>query len=89
MRIGIVVPPFISVPPERTFVTHGEPGAADALRRHLDETLHWRCEVPIYLESAELPGSALEAERHPGESTAMADPVLTDPDQSASHPEVT
>lgn len=79
----------ISVPPERTFVTHGEPGAADALRRHLDETLHWRCEVPIYLESAELPGSALDADIHPCEATAMSDPVLTDPDQSASHPEVT
>ena len=43
--------------PERTFVTHGEPAASDALRRHIEETLHWRCEVPNYLESVELSAS--------------------------------
>jgi metallo-beta-lactamase family protein len=48
----------IPQPPQRTFVTHGEPAAADAMRRHIEETFHWRCEVPLYLESAELPGSA-------------------------------
>lgn len=40
--------------PARTFVTHGEPAAADALRRRIEETLHWRCDVPSYLESVEL-----------------------------------
>ncbi|QCP49884.1 MBL fold metallo-hydrolase [Trinickia violacea] len=45
----------LSTPPERTFITHGEPAAADALRRRIEETLHWRCEVPTYLESVDLP----------------------------------
>ncbi|CAM2198334.1 metallo-beta-lactamase family protein [Paraburkholderia kururiensis] len=45
----------LSIPPERTFVTHGEPAAADALRRRIEETLHWRCEVPTWMQSVELP----------------------------------
>lgn len=44
----------MSTPPTRTFVTHGEPAAADALRRRIEEMLHWRCEVPTYLEATEL-----------------------------------
>ena len=44
----------ISTPPARTFITHGEPAAADALRRRIEERLHWRCEVPTYLEAVEL-----------------------------------
>ena len=47
-------------PPQRTFVTHGEPAAADAMRRHIEETSHWRCEVPLYAQTVELPGSARE-----------------------------
>lgn len=42
-------------PPKQTFITHGEPAAADELRRRIEETLHWQCRVPDYLESAELP----------------------------------
>ncbi|WP_199541864.1 MBL fold metallo-hydrolase RNA specificity domain-containing protein [Paraburkholderia kururiensis] len=45
----------LSLAPERTFVTHGEPAAADALRRRIEETLHWRCEVPTWMQSVELP----------------------------------
>lgn len=41
-------------PPKRTFITHGEPSAADALRRHMEESLHWQVEVPEYLESTRL-----------------------------------
>jgi metallo-beta-lactamase family protein len=41
-------------PPRRTFITHGEPPAADALRRRIEEQLHWRCRVPDYLERAVL-----------------------------------
>jgi metallo-beta-lactamase family protein len=41
-------------PPRETFVTHGEPAAADALRHRIDEELGWRCRVPDYLESATL-----------------------------------
>ena len=43
-----------SDPPRRTFITHGEPAAADALRLLIEEKLGWRCEVPDYLESATL-----------------------------------
>ena len=42
-------------PPRRTFITHGEPAAADALRRRIEETLRWEVEVPEYLESVKLP----------------------------------
>ncbi|TAM01623.1 MAG: MBL fold metallo-hydrolase [Paraburkholderia sp.] len=48
----------LTCPPLRTFVTHGEPAAADALRRRITETLGWRCEVPGYLESVDLPEPA-------------------------------
>jgi metallo-beta-lactamase family protein len=41
-------------PPKTTFVTHGEPVAADALRRRIEETLRWRCQVPEQLEAVEL-----------------------------------
>ncbi|NML31208.1 MBL fold metallo-hydrolase RNA specificity domain-containing protein [Paraburkholderia antibiotica] len=40
--------------PTRTFVTHGEPAAADAMRRRIVETLGWSCEVPTYLQTVEL-----------------------------------
>ena len=40
--------------PGRSFVTHGEPAAADALRRRIGEELHWHAEVPEYLQSVEL-----------------------------------
>lgn len=41
-------------PPRRTFVTHGEPAAADALRHHIEEELGWNCRVPDYLEETRL-----------------------------------
>lgn len=41
-------------PPKRTFITHGEPAAADAMRRRIEETLNWRCEVPTYLQTVDL-----------------------------------
>ena len=40
--------------PGRVFVTHGEPAAADALRRHIGEELGWEAEVPDYLQAVEL-----------------------------------
>jgi metallo-beta-lactamase family protein len=40
--------------PRRTFVTHGEPIAADALRHRIEEELSWSCRVPDYLESVTL-----------------------------------
>ena len=41
-------------PPRQTFITHGEPAAADALRHRIEEQLGWRCRVPEYLERAVL-----------------------------------
>lgn len=41
-------------PPRLTFVTHGEPAAADALRHRIEEELHWPCRVPSYREEADL-----------------------------------
>lgn len=44
---------FESVP-KRTFITHGEPIAADAMRHHIEEKMHWQTFVPDYLETVEL-----------------------------------
>ena len=41
-------------PPRQTFVTHGEPQAADALRHRIEEDLGWHTVVPEYLETVEL-----------------------------------
>jgi metallo-beta-lactamase family protein len=41
-------------PPKRTFVTHGEPAAADELRRRIEEALGWAVSVPEYGEKVEL-----------------------------------
>ena len=41
-------------PPRQTFITHGEPQAADALRHRIEEHLGWRTHVPEYLENAPL-----------------------------------
>lgn len=41
-------------PPKKTFVTHGEPLAADAMRLHIEEQLHWPVVVPDYLETVSL-----------------------------------
>lgn len=42
------------LPPRQTFVTHGEPQAADALRHRIEEGLGWPTVVPEYLETVEL-----------------------------------
>jgi len=41
-------------PPRMTFVTHGEPPAADALGRRIAAELGWPCHIPVYQESVEL-----------------------------------
>ncbi|MDO9149968.1 MAG: MBL fold metallo-hydrolase [Methylotenera sp.] len=41
-------------PPKKTFIVHGEPVAADSMRRHIEEELHWQVEVPEYLETVTL-----------------------------------
>jgi metallo-beta-lactamase family protein len=47
-----------AAPPRKTFITHGEPVAADALRRRIEERMHWRCQVPDYLQTVELTAPA-------------------------------
>ena len=42
-------------PPRMTFITHGEPTAADVLRRRIQDELGWSCKVPEHLEKVELP----------------------------------
>jgi metallo-beta-lactamase family protein len=41
-------------PPRMTFVTHGEPAAADALRHRIEEELGWPCTVPDHGQKCEL-----------------------------------
>jgi metallo-beta-lactamase family protein len=41
-------------PPRQTFITHGEPAAADAMRLRIERELHWPCHMPYYLESVAL-----------------------------------
>lgn len=40
--------------PRRTFITHGEPAAADAMRQRIERELRWPCHAPFYLESVPL-----------------------------------
>ena len=40
--------------PKKTFITHGEPVAADAMRLHIEEQLRWQVVVPDYLETVTL-----------------------------------
>jgi metallo-beta-lactamase family protein len=45
-------------PPRRTFVTHGEPAAADALRLRIQDELGWNAHVPEHLERVDLTRAA-------------------------------
>ena len=41
-------------PPRHTFVTHGEPAAADEMRRRIAESLGWQVSVPEFGEKVAL-----------------------------------
>jgi metallo-beta-lactamase family protein len=43
-----------SAAPRRTFLTHGEPEAAEAMAAHIVEKFGWTVEVPQYGETFEL-----------------------------------
>ncbi|MGI9124201.1 MAG: MBL fold metallo-hydrolase RNA specificity domain-containing protein [Mycobacterium sp.] len=43
-----------TAPPKQVFVVHGEPPAADALRRRLDRELRWNATVPLMNQSFDL-----------------------------------
>jgi metallo-beta-lactamase family protein len=40
--------------PKKVFITHGEPAAADALRKRIERQLHWDCHMPYYTETIDL-----------------------------------
>jgi metallo-beta-lactamase family protein len=40
--------------PRTTFITHGEPDAADSMRRRISEELGWSCVVPEYRDTVVL-----------------------------------
>ncbi len=40
--------------PRKTFITHGEPAAADALRKRIERELGWDCHLPFYTETVSL-----------------------------------
>jgi metallo-beta-lactamase family protein len=44
----------LNSPPRTTFITHGEPIAADALRHRIEEDLRWQCVVPEQRDKVEL-----------------------------------
>lgn len=44
----------IPAAPRRTFLTHGEPPAANAMAAHIKETYGWTVEVPVYGQRFEL-----------------------------------
>jgi metallo-beta-lactamase family protein len=41
-------------PPKQTFITHGEPAAADAMRQRIERELRWNVHMPFYLETVTL-----------------------------------
>lgn len=41
-------------PPQKTFITHGEPLAANALKNKIEENLGWNCEVPHLFQRVSL-----------------------------------
>lgn len=64
-------------PPRATFVTHGEPVAADALRLRIEETLGWSARVPALGERVVLDGAAIPVPKIVGpraEEAAEASP---------------
>jgi metallo-beta-lactamase family protein len=50
-------------PPLRTFITHGEPAAADSLRQKIERELGWRCEVPEHLSYYQIEGKHITPNR--------------------------
>ena len=44
----------LAVPPRRTFTTHGEPHASEAMAEHIRQRFGWNVQVPFYGERFEL-----------------------------------
>ena len=56
--------------PERTFLVHGEPGAAKALEAKIGQELGWRVARPVLGEYADLPGLGRSPAGQPIEGTS-------------------
>lgn len=41
-------------PPRTTFITHGELEASEGLKKQIEQSLHWNCVIPDYLDRVEL-----------------------------------
>lgn len=46
--------------PRITFITHGEPVAADGLRRHIEHELKWQCYVPEHRQTVRVRARAVD-----------------------------
>jgi metallo-beta-lactamase family protein len=68
--------------PDRTFVTHGAAAASDALRRRIQGQLHWRCDVPAYLESVTLPERHEDGASPAPRNRPLSVPATVHPDHS-------
>ncbi|MBI3286118.1 MAG: MBL fold metallo-hydrolase [Burkholderiales bacterium] len=55
----------MKTPPLRTFITHGEPPAADSLRQKIERELGWHCEVPEHMSCYSIDGQKMTS-MHPG-----------------------
>ena len=42
------------IPPRLTFITHGEPAAAETLGRRIEAELGWPCRIPVHEQVVEL-----------------------------------
>lgn len=62
----------LPAPPRQVFVTHGEPAAADALRRRIEERFGWTVRVPAYGERATLPPAPASSARPAAASSPPA-----------------
>ena len=56
-------------PPRRICLTHGEPAAADALRKRIAERFGWDCAIPDYLQAVDVGSSSSVEASAPGPST--------------------
>ena len=41
-------------PPKMTYITHGEPDAANGLKTRIQDQLKWQCHIPQYCETINL-----------------------------------
>lgn len=51
--------------PRVTFITHGEPVAADGLRKHIEHELGWQCHIPEHRESVRIRARAIVNDDEP------------------------